>query len=154
MPGDRPIDGVNQLAFLQRKQSTPPRTSALFFTGTNVRAAKWNDWKFHYAYQPEPRVTEAPLMRLFNLRADPKEESDVEGRQPVGVGDVRRTHRRVQPERGPIPTRAGWGEGPVRPAATTDAVTKGDTRGADRSSLTRGDPGSGLLVAGGRPHRG
>lgn len=86
MPGDRPIDGVNQLAFLQRKQSTPPRTSALFFTGTNVRAAKWNDWKFHYAYQPEPRVTEAPLMRLFNLRADPKEESDVKDANPWALG--------------------------------------------------------------------
>ena len=82
MPTDRPIDGVNQLAFLQRKQATPPRTSALFFTGSSVRAVKFQDWKFHYAFQPEPRVTEPPLMRLFNLRADPKEETDIKDANP------------------------------------------------------------------------
>ncbi len=82
MPKDRPIDGVNQLAFLEKKQPKSARESALFFTGRSVRAVKWQDWKFHYAYQPEPRVTEPPLMRLFNLRSDPKEESDVKDANP------------------------------------------------------------------------
>ncbi len=82
MPKDRPMDGVNQLPFLQRKQATSSRTSALFFTGASVRAVKFNDWKFHYAYQPEPRVTESPLMRLFNLRADPREEIDLKDANP------------------------------------------------------------------------
>ena len=44
---------------------------------------KWKDWKFHYAFQPEagaPAV--APLMRLFNLRSDPKEESDIKDANP------------------------------------------------------------------------
>ncbi len=29
----------------------------IFFTGQGtfqVRAVKWRDWKFHYAFQPEP----------------------------------------------------------------------------------------------------
>jgi arylsulfatase A-like enzyme len=82
VPTDRPIDGVNQLPFLEGKQKQSARESALFFTGRQVRAVKWKDWKFHYAFQPEPRVTEPPLMRLFNLRSDPREESDVKDANP------------------------------------------------------------------------
>jgi arylsulfatase len=43
---------------------------------------KWRDWKFHYAFQPEPRVNEPPLMRLFNLRSDPREETDIKDVNP------------------------------------------------------------------------
>ena len=82
VPKDRPIDGVNQLPFLEGKQQTSARESALFFTGQQIRAVKWKDWKFHYAFMPEPRVTEPPLMRLFNLRSDPKEESDIKDVNP------------------------------------------------------------------------
>ncbi len=86
MPVDRPIDGVNQLPFLEGKQKQSSRESALFFTGTQVRAVKWKDWKFHYAFMPEPRVTEPPLMRLFNLRSDPREESDIKDANPWAIG--------------------------------------------------------------------
>jgi arylsulfatase len=82
MPTDRPIDGINVLPFLEGKRSTSGRESALFFTGSQVRAVKWKDWKFHYAFQPEPRVNEPPLMRLFNLRSDPREESDIKDANP------------------------------------------------------------------------
>jgi arylsulfatase len=58
----------------------------LYFTGRQVRAVKWKDWKFHYAFMPEPRVTEPPLMRLFNLRSDPREESDIKDVNPWAVG--------------------------------------------------------------------
>ena len=86
VPTDRPVDGINLLPFLEGKQKDSGRESVLYFTGTQVRAAKWKDWKFHYAYQPEPRVTEPPLMRLFNLRADPREESDVKDVHPWAIG--------------------------------------------------------------------
>ena len=85
VPKDRPIDGVNQLPLFEGKTRTSARESILYFTGSQVRAAKWHEWKFHYAYQPEPRVTEAPLMRLFNLRSDPKEESDVKDVNPWAI---------------------------------------------------------------------
>lgn len=85
IPKDRAIDGVNQLPFLEGKQKNSNRESALFFTGREVRAVKWKDWKFHYAFMPEPRVTEPPLMRLFNLRSDPKEESDVKDVNPWAI---------------------------------------------------------------------
>jgi arylsulfatase A-like enzyme len=86
VPKDRPIDGVNQLPFLEGKQKQSARESALFFTGRQVRAVKWKDWKFHYAFQPEPRVSEPPLMRLFNLRSDPREESDIKDANPWALG--------------------------------------------------------------------
>jgi arylsulfatase len=82
VPTDRAIDGVNQLPFLEGKQARSNRASVIFYTGSQVRAVKWRDWKFHYAYQPEPGQTVAPLMRLFNLRSDPKEESDVKDANP------------------------------------------------------------------------
>ena len=44
---------------------------------------KWHDWKFHYAFQPEPGAAAVPpLMRLFNLLSDPKEESDIKDANP------------------------------------------------------------------------
>jgi arylsulfatase len=83
VPADRAIDGVNQLPFLEGRQPKSNRDHVLHFTGgTQVRAVKWHDWKFHYVFQPEPGVTQAPLMRLFNLRSDPKEESDVKDANP------------------------------------------------------------------------
>ncbi|MBY0488620.1 MAG: sulfatase-like hydrolase/transferase [Gemmatimonadaceae bacterium] len=86
VPSDRPIDGINILPFLEGKTKDSGRESLLYFTGQQVRAVKWKDWKFHYAFQPEPRVTEPPLMRLFNLRADPREESDVKDVNPWAIG--------------------------------------------------------------------
>jgi arylsulfatase len=86
VPKDRPFDGVNQLPYFEKKQPGSARESALFFTGEQVRAVKWNEWKFHLAYQSEPRVTEAPLMRLFNLRSDPREETDIKDVNPWAIG--------------------------------------------------------------------
>jgi arylsulfatase len=85
VPKDRPIDGINILPFLEGKRSNSGRESVLYFTGRQVRAVKWKDWKFHYAFMPEPRVTEPPLMRLFNLRSDPREESDIKDVNPWAV---------------------------------------------------------------------
>jgi arylsulfatase len=86
VPRDRPFDGVNQLPFLEGKQPHSNRESVLYFTGRQIRAVKWKDWKFHYAFMPEPRVTEPPLMRLFNLRSDPREESDIKDVNPWAIG--------------------------------------------------------------------
>lgn len=83
VPKDRAIDGVNQLPFLEGKQAKSNRDHVIFYTNTTLRAVKWHDWKFHYAFQPEagaPAV--APLMRLFNLLSDPREESDIKDANP------------------------------------------------------------------------
>ena len=50
----------------------------LLYANTQRRAVKWHDWKLHYVFAPEaggPPVP--PLMRLFNLLSDPKEETDI-----------------------------------------------------------------------------
>jgi arylsulfatase len=85
VPKDRAIDGVNQLPFLEGKQQKSNRDTVIFYTGNQIRAVKWKDWKFHYAFQPEPGVNAAPLMRLFNLRSDPKEESDIKDTNPWAI---------------------------------------------------------------------
>jgi arylsulfatase len=83
VPKDRAIDGVNQLPFLEGKQAKSNRDSVIFYTNTQLRAVKWRDWKFYYAFQPEPGAPATPpLMRLFNLRSDPREESDVKDANP------------------------------------------------------------------------
>jgi arylsulfatase len=83
VPKDRAIDGVNQLPFLEGKQAHSNRQSVILYAGSQLRAVKWKDWKFWYAFQPEPGAPAVePLMRLFNLRSDPKEESDVKDANP------------------------------------------------------------------------
>jgi arylsulfatase A-like enzyme len=83
VPTDRAIDGVNQLPFLEGKQATSNRDHVLFFTNTQLRAVKWHDWKLHYVFAPEAGAPPVPpLMRLFNLRSDPKEETDIKDANP------------------------------------------------------------------------
>lgn len=83
VPADRAIDGVNQMPFLEGKQQKSNRESVLFFANADLRAVKWHDWKFHYTYQPEAGAPPVPpLMRLFNLLSDPKEETDIKDANP------------------------------------------------------------------------
>jgi arylsulfatase len=83
VPKDRAIDGVNQLPFLEGKQKQSNRDHVIFYTNQQLRAVKWRDWKLHYAYTPEAGAPAVPpLMRLFNLRSDPKEETDIKDANP------------------------------------------------------------------------
>lgn len=78
VPTDRPVDGVDQLAFLEGHQAHSSRESVVFMAqGGQVQAVKWRDWKLHYAYRPEPGEVNQSRLQLFNLLADPKEETDV-----------------------------------------------------------------------------
>ncbi len=84
VPADRAIDGVNQLPFLEGEQSHSNRESVIYRTWQGrLEAVKWRDWKFWYRYRPssvDPNPPES--MRLFNLRSDPKEETDVKDFNP------------------------------------------------------------------------
>jgi arylsulfatase len=87
-PQDRAIDGVNQLPFLEGKQEKSNRESVLYYAGNALRAVKWRDWKFHYQYQNNEGNGGGPPgtpMRLFNLRTDPREESDVKDFNPWAI---------------------------------------------------------------------
>ena len=81
-PADRAIDGVDQTAFFKGAQAKSNREGFPIFMGTQVRAVKWRDWKLHYAWQDEPTVPAEPIMKLFNLRSDPKEETDIKDLHP------------------------------------------------------------------------
>jgi arylsulfatase len=85
VPADRAIDGVNQLPLLEGRQTASNRESVLLHAGSQnnpqVYAVKWNDWKFHYQFQPEPGAPPQGA-KLFNLRSDPREESDVKDANP------------------------------------------------------------------------
>ena len=86
VPKDRAIDGVNQLPFLEGKQAKSSRDSVIFFANTQLRAVKWHDWKLHYVFAPEAGAPPVPpLMRLFNLLSDPREESDIKDANPWAV---------------------------------------------------------------------
>jgi arylsulfatase len=47
-----------------------------------VRVVKWQDWKLHYEFQLERGTDIPPALRLFNLRSDPKEETDIKDFNP------------------------------------------------------------------------
>jgi arylsulfatase len=87
VPKDRAIDGVNQLPFFEGKQKTSNRDNAIYFAGQQVRAVKWNDWKFHYVFNADPG-SPGTTARLFNLRSDPKEETDIKEFNPAVIGRV------------------------------------------------------------------
>jgi arylsulfatase A-like enzyme len=83
VPKDRPIDGVNQLPFFEGKQAHSARDNVLYWTENKlVRAVKWQDWKLHYEFQLERGTNVPPALRLFNLRSDPEEETDIKDFNP------------------------------------------------------------------------
>jgi len=78
LPTDRPIDGVSQLSWWKGLVGTSAREGFLFYIKTELRAAKWRHWKLHFVFESEPnsgtRHLETPW--LFNIKRDPKEETD------------------------------------------------------------------------------
>ena len=113
VPKDRAIDGVNQLPFFEGKQKNSNRDVVLLFANEQLRAVKWRDWKLHYVFVPTPGAAPVPpLMRLFNLRSDPKEETDIKDANPwaqplfdeivAGFNETTKRHPHV-PARAPDP---------------------------------------------------
>jgi arylsulfatase len=83
VPNDRAIDGVNQLPFFEGRQKHSNRQSFLYFAQNGqVRVVKWRDWKLHYVWQDEPGTPVERTMKLFHLRSDPKEETDIKDANP------------------------------------------------------------------------
>ncbi len=78
LPDDRPIDGVNQLNWWTGKVEKSAREGFLFYIKKELRAVKWRHWKLHFVFESEPnsgtKHLETPW--LFNIKRDPKEETD------------------------------------------------------------------------------
>ena len=79
VPADRPIDGVDQLDFFLGRQAKSSREGFVYYIKSELRAAKWRDWKMHVIWETEPNAGPKHLETpwLFNLTRDPKEETDV-----------------------------------------------------------------------------
>ena len=92
VPGDRPVDGIDQTAFLTGQRPDSAREGFLYFIKTQLRAVKWRDWKMHLVWEVEPnegaKELESPY--LFHLRRDPKEESNVLVENTWVIGPMRR----------------------------------------------------------------
>lgn len=79
VPGDRPIDGVDQIEFFKRPEGQSKREGFVYYIKSELRAVKWRNWKMHIVWEPEPNIgpnhLETPW--IFNVISDPKEETDV-----------------------------------------------------------------------------
>ena len=78
VPTDRPVDGINQLDWWMGKTEKSAREGFLFYIKTELRAAKWRHWKLHFVFEDEPNTGPKHLETpwLFNIKRDPKEETD------------------------------------------------------------------------------
>ena len=116
VPSDRPIDGVDQSGFLLGKQEKSAREGFVYYIKTELRAAKWRDWKMHFVWVVEPNAgpnhLETPY--VFNLVQDPKEETDVNSTQGWVRGPIRRMINAFQDS---LKTHA-----PIPPGAPDDYV--------------------------------
>ena len=75
-PGDRIIDGVNQLDFLTGKQKKSNLEGFIVYNNDDIYGYKWRNWKMHLFelenMNSEPMQLNVP--RIYNLITDPKEE--------------------------------------------------------------------------------
>ena len=79
LPDDRPIDGVDQSDFFFGQSEKSAREGFVYYIKDELRAANWRDWKMHLVWETEPNTGPIHLETpwLFNLKQDPKEETDV-----------------------------------------------------------------------------
>ncbi len=79
VPQDRPIDGMDQMAFFLGEQTKSSREGFPFYIKGDLRAVKWRDWKLHFYWEPQVNEGKGKLESpyLFNTTRDPKEETDV-----------------------------------------------------------------------------
>lgn len=88
-PTDRPIDGIDQSAFLTGKQPRSNRESLITFIGEEVAAVRWRNFRIYpKQFIPSPgnpsmyglagnRVDGNGFPTIFNIEADPREEMNI-----------------------------------------------------------------------------
>jgi arylsulfatase len=89
VPDDRPIDGVDQSAFLLGQQDSSSRDYLLTFIGDRLVAVRWRQWRIYpveflgsrgnpssAGYVGTIRET-AGYPQIYNIEADPKEQLNV-----------------------------------------------------------------------------
>ena len=112
VPTDRPVDGINQLDWWIGKTEKSAREGFLFYIKTELRAAKWRHWKLHFVFEDEPNTGPKHLETpwLFNIKRDPKEETDAAIDDGWVRGPIRKmimAFEQTLREHRPIPPGAG-----------------------------------------------
>jgi arylsulfatase len=82
IPTDRTIDGVDEMDFFTGQQEKSNREGFPVFVFGKLYAVKWQNWKMHLVWRPDPTDRAVNEKRLFNLRSDPKEEYNVLAAHP------------------------------------------------------------------------
>lgn len=125
MPTDRPIDGLNQMAWWTGAQERSAREGFVFYIKRELRAVKWRHWKLHFIHEVEPnqgaKHLETPW--LFNLKRDPKEETDAAMEDGWVRGPMRRMMMAFEQSLRDHP--------PIEPGAP-DEARPGNINGASR----------------------
>jgi arylsulfatase len=98
VPTDRPIDGVDQGAFITGTQANSNRESLISVVGTEVAAVRWRNYRIYpKQFSPSPgnpamyglggiRQEGNGFPGIFNIEADPREENNVVGTSAWVIG--------------------------------------------------------------------
>ena len=131
-------DGVDILPLLTGERAVLEREPVVYFHGRDVHAARWGNWKLHFARSNAEMYSAAPeggrrslrlsSPELYNLKLDPDESADVAAENP---GVVEQMSAYVEKLMGGFPEdiQAAWRrlkETPVapRPAGTFPAAAR------------------------------
>jgi arylsulfatase A-like enzyme len=90
VPGDRPIDGVDQGAFFLGTAAKSGREGIPIWCADRLQAVKWRNYKVHF-YQQDTMVSppvRLPVPFLFNLYINPREEEDKPALDTWVIGPV------------------------------------------------------------------
>ena len=83
VPDDRPIDGIDQAAFLLGEQENSNRDFVVTYVGDTVFAVKWRDLKVHFATAESTHsvVQTYTFPQVFNIKEDPGESYELWGNE-------------------------------------------------------------------------
>jgi arylsulfatase A-like enzyme len=83
VPTDRPIDGVDQSAFLLGKEKKSAREHVIVYVGDTVFAVKWRNMKVHFATAEGTHayIQKYTFPQVFDIKEDPKESYELWGNE-------------------------------------------------------------------------
>ncbi|MVO16350.1 sulfatase-like hydrolase/transferase [Parasedimentitalea huanghaiensis] len=83
IPTDRPIDGIDQSAFILGEQEVSNREHIVTFVGDDVFAVKWRDLKVHFftAEASFSEIKKHTFPQVYNIKEDPSEQFELWGNE-------------------------------------------------------------------------
>jgi arylsulfatase len=83
IPTDRPIDGLDQSAFLLGAQDNSNREYVVTYVGDSVFAVKWRDMKVHFftAEATFSEIKRHTFPQVYNIKEDPAEQFELWGNE-------------------------------------------------------------------------